>query len=67
MYKIGKITTPTVIQQCQSNWTTSPFFRRYIGIASNYNNKLLLKLDDLSNKVTAQNLMREGGGGSRGL
>ena len=62
MYKIGKITTPTVIQQCQSNWTTSPFFRRYIGIASNYNNKLLLKLDDLSNKVTAQNLMRGGGG-----
>ena len=34
MYKIGKISAPTVIQQCQSNWTTSPFFRRYICVAS---------------------------------
>ena len=41
MYKIGKITAPTVIQQCQSNWTTSPFFRRYISVASNYNNKYI--------------------------
>ena len=55
MYKIWKITTPTVIQQCQSNWTASRFFRRYIGVASNYNNILLLKLSNMSNKITAQN------------
>ena len=29
---MGEKYAHTVIQQCQSNWTTSPFFRRYIYI-----------------------------------
>ena len=60
--KIGKITTPTVIQQCQSNWTTSPFFRRYIGVASHHNTIFLLKLVFLSNKITIQIYWGEGEG-----
>ena len=47
MYKIGKITTPTVIQQCQSNWTTSPFFRRYIGVASKFSFTVLINKENI--------------------
>ena len=57
MYKIGKITTPTVIQQCQSNWTTSPFFRRYIGVASNYNNRLTIITEYNVKQVYHTNLL----------
>ena len=57
MYKIGKITTPTVIQQRPSNWTTTPFFRRYIGVASNYNNRLTIITEYNVKQVYYTNLL----------